>query len=135
MPRGIPKRKTEATKENQGNGQGVTKLEAVKQALAQLGNDAKPQPIKEFVKSKFSLDMPTQLISNYKTVLAKKAGRQGAIIRRPEEQAAVPAGAIRQAAPAGGAGGITLDEVRAVKAIVDRIGADRVRELAAVLSP
>ena len=53
----------------------------------------------------------------------------------PEEQAAAaPAGAIRQAAPTGGVGGITLDDVRAVKEIVDRIGADRVRELADVLS-
>ena len=31
-------------------------------------------------------------------------------------------------------GGISLDDIRAVKAVVDRLGADKVRQLAAVLT-
>ena len=57
--------------------------------------------------------------------------------RRPASKAA-PASAVRAnsapAAKATSTGGISLEDVRAVKGLVDRIGADKVRELAAMLS-
>lgn len=42
--------------------------------------------------------------------------------------------AARARATASEDGGVSLDDIRAVKAVVDRLGADKVRELAAVLT-
>ena len=42
--------------------------------------------------------------------------------------------AARARATVSNEGGISLDDIRAVKAVVDRLGADKVRELAAVLT-
>jgi hypothetical protein len=58
--------------------------------------------------------------------------------RRKAARSAAPASAARSnsapAAKPAPAGGISLEDVRAVKGLVDRIGADKVRELAAMLS-
>jgi hypothetical protein len=40
---------------------GMTKLEAVRRALSELGNDAKPTQIKGFVKECFGIEMTTDL--------------------------------------------------------------------------
>ena len=42
--------------------------------------------------------------------------------------------AARARATTSNDGGISLNDIRAVKAVVDRLGADKVRELAAVLT-
>jgi hypothetical protein len=102
------------------------KMEGVRRALGELGYDAKPQVIQEFVKTRFGLDMGTNMISNYKSVIIKKAAGQSTLVRRPREHAA--------SHPAPGEGGFSLDELQAVKKVADRIGADKVRQLAEVLS-
>jgi hypothetical protein len=40
-------------------------LDAVRQALARLGNDAKPLAIRQFIKKTFRLDVSTDMISRY----------------------------------------------------------------------
>jgi hypothetical protein len=106
---------------------GITKMEAVRRALAKLGRDAKPLQIKALIKSEFGLEMSADHISTYKGVLRKKAGDK----RRPgpEPQAQAAPAAARATAP----GGITLDDIRAVKELADRIGAEKVRQLVDVL--
>jgi hypothetical protein len=54
----------------------VSKLDAVRRALTDLGNDAKPKQIGEFAKSTFGLDISGSLINNYKHFLLKGDGRQ-----------------------------------------------------------
>ena len=56
----------------------ISKMEAVRRALAQLGDDAKPQQIHSFLKSNFRIDMEPNLISNYKSTLSRKAAGQSA---------------------------------------------------------
>jgi hypothetical protein len=114
MPRGIPKNRT--------NGPTMTKTEAVKRALAELGQDAKPLELQKHIKTQFGIHMEPQHISNYKSTL-KGAGKS-ALIRKP----------VRKLAPAAPAGGISLDDIRAVKQVIDKIGADKVRQLAEVLA-
>jgi hypothetical protein len=115
MPRGIPK-----------NSEGISKMEGVRRALAHLGNDAMPLGIQKYLKSEFGIDMDAGAISNYKSAI-KTAGKS-AVIRR-SATASVPS------TPAEGeTGGITLDEIRAVKAVVDKFGAEKVLKLAGVLS-
>src|SRR5438876_8539885 len=107
MSRGIPKNK-----------EGISKMEAVRRTLAKLGNEAMPLDIQKHLKSEFGIDMDTSMISNYKSAV-KTAGKS-AVIRAP---------AARKAASTNSrAGGITLEEIRAVKAVVDKFGAERVRE-------
>ncbi len=113
MPRSIPK--------NRANGATITKMEGVRRALAELGKEAAPKQIQDFLKSKFGINMEPSMISNYKSSL-KSAGKT-AISRKPGKPAATPSAT----------GGITLEDVRAVKDVVDKIGADKVRQLADVL--
>ena len=103
----------------------TSKIAAVRETLSVLGSDAKPLAIQDYLKSKLDIDMTTNMISNYKTAIHKKAGKRG----RPKGKRS----AARKA-PANHRGNISLADIQAVKALTDRIGADKVKELAAVLS-
>ena len=65
------------------------------------------------------------LISSYKTTLSKKAAGQSAVIRKL---------AARVTRAATTESGISLEDIKAVKELAERIGADRLKELAEVLS-
>jgi len=110
MPRGIPKNKV-----------GISKMEGVRRALAHLGNEASNKDIRELLKSRFAIDMDTSRISNYKSSL--KAAAKIAAIRKPD----------KPAVEATATSGITLDDIRAVKEVIDKVGAEKVRQLAEVL--
>ena len=56
---------------------GMTKLEAVRQALSELGKDAMPTQIKGFVKERFGLEMTTDHISTAKSDIRRRAGGKG----------------------------------------------------------
>ncbi len=118
MPRGIPKNKAD-----------ISKMEGVRRALAHLGNEAMPLEIQKYLKSEFGIDMDNSMISNYKSAV-KTAGKS-AVLRTPAAARVAPASA---AAASSDTGGITLEEIRAVKAVVDKIGADKVRQLAGVFA-
>jgi hypothetical protein len=101
----------------------LTKMEAVRQAIARLGWDAKPKQIQKHIRRRFGVEMTADHISTYKGYLAKKAGRAKS---RP---APVAASAARQTAPAAAkpapaqAGGVPLADILAVKELVGRLGA------------
>jgi hypothetical protein len=107
MPRGIPKNK-----------EGISKMEGMRRAMAELGNDAAPMELQKFLKDELGIAMPTSLISNYKSTI-KSSGRS-ALIRKP--------GAAKPRAD-----GITVEDIRTVKEVIDKLGAEKVRELADVL--
>jgi hypothetical protein len=111
MPRGVPK--------NRANG--VNKMEAMRELLAEKGFDVSPKDLRPLLKSQYGINMDTSMISNYKSSI--KGSGKSAMIRKPG----------RPVAAAITADEITLDDVRSVKAIVDRIGAEKVRKLAGVL--
>jgi hypothetical protein len=138
MPRGIPNKKPEpaATTKDQGNGGGrVNKMDCVRQALTELGNDAQPKDIQGLVKRKFGLDMNTKFISTYKGSILREAAKKGGGARRPAARASSPAPAPKTSLKAAGTnGGISVEDIRAVKLLVDKIGAGAVKELADVLS-
>src|SRR5437016_3391211 len=115
MPRGIPK-KTAA------NGAEISKFEAVRRALKELGSDAMPLEIKDYLKKQFSIEMDTQNISNYKSTLKAKNRRA------PKRQA------VSKPTVATAPGGFSLEDIQAVKEVADRIGPEKVRQLADVLS-
>lgn len=128
MPRGKAK-KADAAK---SNGATITKWDAVKEALADLGNGAMPMTIQKHIQEKHGLVLDPNLISNYKSTLLKQSGGKKAGGKRKGN--AAPAKAA--SASNGGrstAGGIDLDDIRTVKQLLDRMGADKLKELAQVL--
>jgi hypothetical protein len=131
-PKGTPNKKPEPQAPAKPE---TNKMEAMRQALGDLGNDAKPLDLQKHLKSKYGVDMDTTLISTYKSTI-KKAG-QSAVIRRPQRRAkaaapAAPAPAQQLARAANG--GISMEDIKAVKELADRLGTDRVKELAEVLA-
>jgi hypothetical protein len=111
MPRGIPK------KTNDGQ---ISKMEAMRRAIGEIGRDCKPADYQVFIKSKFGLEMSADMISNYKSTLLKD-GATKSTVQTPQAQAKP-------------AGGFKLDELAAVKALSDKIGAEKVLQLAQVLA-
>jgi hypothetical protein len=105
----------------------TNKTEAVRRALAKLGNKAMPAEIQEFIKTNFGVEMTTQVISVYKSKLVKKKGKPG---RKPKE-----AGAVGEAAPKPAAhGGVSFKDMRTVKEISNRLGPARMREFVALMA-
>src|SRR5260370_39518691 len=108
-----------------GDGKGFKKWEGVQRGGSGLGRDGTPPKIKDYIKSHFRLHLETSLISNYKSSMLKKGAGKSGVSRKPQSQAA---------ARAGSSGGITVGDIKAVKEVVDRLGADKVQELAQVLA-
>ncbi|HJZ54995.1 MAG TPA: hypothetical protein VKE74_08545 [Gemmataceae bacterium] len=103
-------------------GEKMTQVDMVKAALDELGAGAKPLAIQEYVKSKFNKDLSTTLISNYKSVMKRKAaGGHGTGNGR------------RRGRPAR-SGGIHVEDLETVRGLVRKLGADQVRRLVAVFA-
>jgi hypothetical protein len=142
MPRGRPRKTPESpaqesaaaqtspttTNGNSGN-EALSKMDAMRQTLADLGKDAMPLQLQGHLKSKFGIDMPTSHISNYKSVILKPTPKKGKPGRKPKA-------AVQLAAPKGtdDSTGVSLDDILAVKQLTDRMGAATVRELADLFS-
>ena len=135
MPRGIPNKKPDPQDQQNGTGRTkggrINKLQCVRDALGELGNDAQPKDIQDFLKRRFDLEMNTKFIGTYKgNILRGKSGKS-AIMRSPAVAPAPPKASSQVAAMNGG---ISVEDIRAVKAVVEKIGAEAVKELADVLS-
>ena len=111
MPRGIPNKKPEPTAgaEGQANGtakpagrKGINKLQCVRDALAELGNDAQTKDIQGFLKRKFNLDMNTKFVSTYKGTILREAAKKSGVIRQPAARVSSPAPAPRRHLPRSG---------------------------------
>jgi hypothetical protein len=115
---------------------GISKMEAVRQAIATLGKDAGPADILPFIKTNYGVEMSAEMAYNYKSTALKQMGLK----RRRRKPGKKPAAAASAAAPANGrrkAAGrvsISIEDIQAVKALADRIGAEKVEKLAAVLA-
>lgn len=96
------------------SGKKVSKMSAVRQAMNKLGAEAKPAAILQHIKAKHGVVMSPQMVSNYKSVISKKMAGQSALVRnRPTRKA----------------DSLTMDDIKAVKTLVERLGVDKVRQL------
>jgi hypothetical protein len=112
----------------------VSKMELVRQALQKLGNDAKPLAIREHIQDSHGVEISVDVASNYKGLILRKRAGRGAGPGGPSRLTQRPAAPAPVVSAAVVAGGISLDDIRAVKGLVDRIGAGKVQELAGVLA-
>jgi hypothetical protein len=138
MPRGRPRKQAgdkgsqetaQATINGRANGSRLNKMECVRQALAELGDGAKGKDIQGFLKGRFGLDMGSNMISAYRSSILKKAAGQSGLIPRQGNGAATT---VRKAEPA--KGGISLEDLRAIKELADRLGVEQVRALAGLFA-
>jgi hypothetical protein len=108
---------------------GVSMMDMVRAALQELGKNAKPTAIQEFIKSKFDKEISKIIISNYKSTMKKKKGgkRRG---RPPGSKNLVAVAATASA----GSKGIRLEDLTTVRGLVGRLGAGQVRQLVDVLA-
>jgi hypothetical protein len=105
-------------------GEKITKMEAVRRALAKMGRKAKPSEIQPYVKATFGIEMSTDHISTYKgNILNKKRAK------KPAAPAAPAAPDSKPRAPRAAGGSILLEDVLTAKALLDRIGAERLHVL------
>jgi hypothetical protein len=106
----------------------ISKMEAVRQALAQLGSKATPSQIREQVRNQYGMELGLNLVSAYKTSLAKRARRAAAKkktgAKAPAAPKAKPAAANTSTPP-----GITLNDITTVQQLAKRIGVKRLHEL------
>jgi hypothetical protein len=98
----------------------ISNMEAVRRALAALGPKARPPEIGAYVRQHFGKVIPPNHISSYKSTLTRKGRKPG----RPRAEGD---------GHHGGADGLSLRDIRAVKELANRIGVARFRELVEVL--
>lgn len=114
------------------NGKKVSKMEAVRNILAESGNDIMPADIQVQLKKGFKIKMGLPMISNYKSVILKRSGKKK--LGRPKGSTnavkAAPAAVVASRVSSA----ISVEDIRAVKKLIDAIGADKVKELAGVLA-
>src|SRR5579864_3066949 len=103
----------------------VSKMEAVRQGLRQLGRKAKPLKIQAFIKEQYDIDMTPDHISNYKSTILKGKGKGKGKPGRPPKAAAAPAAA--KPANAQGRSGLVPEDVANVKTLLRRVGSDNLK--------
>jgi hypothetical protein len=83
----------------------ISKREAVRRALGELGMDASAADIQDFARERFSLDVPPELATKYKSDIGRKASKQA-----PPEKITKKEGILRALAELGN--GATPSEIR-----------------------
>jgi hypothetical protein len=117
-----------------GKRSGLTKMEAVRRALRKLGKGAKPVQLQSFVRDQFGIEMTAGHVSTYKGDILRKAAKAKAAALKhtpPNAAAKPPLPATPNAKPGGG---IALEDIQAVKALVGRVGAADLKALIDVLA-
>jgi hypothetical protein len=97
---------------------GPSKMGMVREALQELGDDAKPKAIYDHVKVKHGVDIQPAMISSYKsTIVGKGGGRSGAL-----------------RTGRGGNTAVSISDLEQVQRLIDRVGANHLQQLIKVLA-
>ncbi len=121
---------------------GMTKFDAVKAALADMGPDAKPLAIQAYVKKHFNIDISTVVVSAYKKELRAR-GQLPARKPDPQTQAKPATPPTKPATPAtpraepvtpAAKNGISIEDLQAVKALIGRVGPEGLKTLIDLMS-
>lgn len=103
----------------------LSKMEAVRRILASSGKDTMPLEIQGLLKKQFNIKMDPTVISNYKSSILRQGSKKK--MGRPKGQTAV------HSTRANGAS-ISIEDILAVKELAEKLGADKLRQLAEVLA-
>ena len=104
----------------------MSKMDAVRKAISELGKDASPVTIQDFVKTQFGLEMTTAHVSNYKTtVLREMKGKKP--VAATETSIATPVASVASGSA------ISLSDIETVKGLVGRVGEKDLKSLIGLL--
>ena len=120
----------------------MSKKEAVRRALQDLGREAKPLQIRDHVKQHYGIDMGLDHISTVKGESLRESGQANPTAEKPTTtkpaalQAAAAKPTIHKTEPAkaampqaAGARGIALTDIETVKDLLQRVGATSLKKL------
>jgi hypothetical protein len=109
----------------------ISKMDAVRTAIKQLGKDAMPAKILEYVMAKFGLEMTSAVVYNYKSVIlhAKKGKKPAAA----KVESAPATAAVKAASASAKGSAVSLQDLAAVKGLVGRVGEDDLKSLIGIL--
>jgi hypothetical protein len=101
----------------------ITKMEGVRRALAELGPDAKPVAIRDYLQNRFGMEISRDVVSVYKRDLKaegqekarEKSETGGESVAQPQQSEPAPASK--------GQAGIPLPDILTIKDLVERLGA------------
>jgi hypothetical protein len=113
----------------------ITKKEAVRRSLATLGETATLKALKKDIYQRFGLTMTTNHISTTKGELRKKAARDAAAaLAAPAVTQPEPAPVAAPVAAGNGKKSVDVDDLLALRGLVDRVGAEDLKKLIDVLA-
>jgi hypothetical protein len=106
-------------------------MQAVREVIAKHGKETKPVAIVKFARTEHGATLNADVASNYKSAVLRELGLGGR--RRGKKRGPKPGWktAVGNGAPKGQR--VSLEDIAAVKKLVDQLGAEKVRELARVL--
>lgn len=110
---------------------GVSKIDAVRAIIGSHGKETMPVEIVKFAKSEHGVKLTPGTASNYKTTVLKElSGSKPKAKRGPKPgwKKAAKNGAAKNGV------GISIEDIEAVKKLVDQVGAEKVEQLAKVLA-
>ena len=125
-----------ASKPRKGKEGKVNKLEAVRQVIRDHGKETTASEIVKLAKKEHGAEMGVDMASTYKTTALKQLGLFGNGKAKPGPKPGRKPGPkpAQAKAAVSGDGSISLDDIQAVKALVDRLGGEKLRQLAVVLA-
>ena len=127
---------------------GINKMEAVRKAMAELGNSATRTEIQKFIKDGTGVEMNLDVVSSYKSFVAKEAKKAATTTPEAKPVAQQPAAATKKrrkkrrrgkaaprpqatvtTAPSSKAPGIALNDIQMVQELVKKLGVKTLKGL------
>jgi hypothetical protein len=102
-----------ARPKSEGGEKKPSQMGMVRVALQEMGGDPKPLEMQSHIKSKFNVELPPNIISNYKSQIKRKNGTAGP-------------GRGRRA-------GLQVEDFETIRGLVRRLGAEQVKRLVEVV--
>jgi hypothetical protein len=105
---------------------GMTKREAVRRGLGLLGDAATTGRLQKHIKDSYGIDMSRKHISVERSKILRASGGQGPAAPKPAAVGEEPEG--------GGSKAFGLEDIEAVKELVERLGASSLKKLIDVMA-
>ena len=87
----------------------------VQATLDEIGMDAKPLEMQSHIKGKYGIELPANIISNYKSQIKRKSGMGGV------------------GGPGRGRRGLQVEDFEVIRNLVRRLGSDQVKRMVEVV--
>jgi len=97
-----------------------SKMQLVRNAIAALGADAKPLAIQNHVKENGGIDLPSGMISSYKSMIQKKDG--------------APSKRNSSGGNSSGRGTFSIDDLERIQSLINSVGAPQLLKLVHALT-